>query len=142
MTDRFITEADYVMIGDEALKVLQQSDERRRERAEQSAQEEISGYLRGRYDTEAVFAARGDDRNSKIVTYYCDLALLELAGSLPGRMGLELREKRYKLAIEWLDKVQAGKVIPALPTLTGPAGEKDINNPVRYGSGQKNSYDW
>lgn len=138
----FVTEEDYIMIGDDALKVLQQSDETKRQRAEQSAQEEISGYLRGRYDVDVVFAAEDAQRNSKIVTYYCDIALFELVSSLPGRMGLELREKRYKLAIEWLDKVQAGKVIPALPTLTGASGETDINNPVRYGSGQKNNYDW
>ena len=31
------------------------------------AQEEISGYLRARYDIEAIFAASGDERNPLIV---------------------------------------------------------------------------
>lgn len=138
----FVTEEDYITIDPDALKVIQMSDASRRVRAERTAQEEISGYLRGRYDVEAVFNATGDERNAKIVGYYCDIALFELVSSLPGRQGLEIREKRYKLAIEWLDKVQNGKVIPLIPTLSNESGETDMNNPVRYGSGQKNNYDW
>lgn len=138
----FVTEEDYIMVGDDALKVLQQSKPEKRLLAEQFAQEEISSRLRGRYDVTQAFAATGAERNMQLVVFYCDIALYQLVCWLPGRMGLEIREKRYKTATEWLDKVQAGKALPSLPTLAGPSGETDINNPVRYGSGQKNNYDW
>lgn len=138
----FVTEEDYIMVGADSLKILQQSDPDKRRMAELSAQEEISSYLRSRYDVETTFAATGAERNSQIVMYYCDIALYHMSSWLPGRMGFEIREKRYETAMKWLDKVQAGKVIPALPTITGPAGEEDYNNPIRYGAGQKNNYDW
>lgn len=138
----FVTEEDYIMVGADSLKVLQQSDPDKRRMAELSAQEEISSYLRSRYDVETTFAATAAERNSQIVMYYCDIALYHMSSWLPGRMGFEIREKRYETAMKWLDKVQAGKVIPALPTITGPAGEEDYNNPIRYGAGQKNNYDW
>ena len=54
----FITEEDYkVVIGDAALKVISQTDEVNRNNAEAEAQEEISGYLRPRYDCNAIFSA-------------------------------------------------------------------------------------
>lgn len=139
---KFVTEDDYIVVGSDALKVIQQSDEGKRHLAEQAAQEEISGYLRGRYDTKKIFASRDIERNMQIVLYFCDIALYHMVCWLPGRLGLEIREKRYKQAIEWLERVQAGKVVPELPTLTGPAGEEDYYNPIRYGAGQKNNYDW
>ena len=56
----FITEEDYkVVIGNDALKVITQTDEANRANAEAEAIEEISGYLRPRYDCVATFAAEG-----------------------------------------------------------------------------------
>lgn len=138
----FVDENDYVVIGADALKILQQSSPEKRHLAEQAAEEEISGYLRGRYDVKKVFSQTGIDRNMQIVIYYCDIALYHLISWLPGKMGTEIREERYKRAVEWLEKVSAGKTIPDLPLPTGPNGEEDTYNPIRYGSGQKNNYDW
>lgn len=141
-TKGFVTEDDYIVVGQDALKIIQQSNTENRTRAELAAREEISGYLRERYDVAKIFAAKDIGRNMQIVLYFCDIALYHMSCWLPGRIGLEIREKRYEQAIEWLEKVQAGKVMPELPTLTGPAGEEDYYNPIRYGAGQKNSYDW
>lgn len=141
-TTGFVTEDDYIVVGQDALKIIQQSNAENRTRAEFAAREEISGYLRERYDVAKIFAAKDIGRNMQIVLYFCDIALYHMSCWLPGRIGLEIREKRYEQAIEWLEKVQAGKVMPELPTLTGPAGEEDYYNPIRYGAGQKNSYDW
>ena len=142
VTTRFVTEDDYIVVGTDALKVIQQSDAANRHRAELAAQEEISGFLRERYNVEDIFSRRDMERNMQIVLYFCDIALYHMSCWLPRSMGLELREKRYKQALEWLEKVQAGKVMPDLPTLKGPAGEEDFYNPIRYGAGQKNNYDW
>lgn len=142
MDKPFVTEDDYIVVGSEALKVIQQSNEKNRHLAEQAAREEISGYLRGRYDVGQVFNKTDMERNMQIVLYFCDIALYHMVCWLPNRMGLEIREKRYKQTIEWLERVQSGKVTPDLPTLSGPSGEEDYHNPIRYGAGQKNSYDW
>ena len=51
----FITEEDYrVVIGENALKVVSQASQEIRDNAELEACEEIAGYLRPKYDTEAV----------------------------------------------------------------------------------------
>lgn len=138
----FVNEEDYVTVGADALKVLQQSSPEKRALAERAAQEEISGYLRGRYDMERTFELTAEQRNSQLVMYYCDIALYHLVSWLPSRMGYEIREVRYKRAIEWLESVQRGGVMPDLPTPRGKNGEEDIYNPIRYGAGQKNRYDW
>lgn len=141
-TTGFVTEDDYIVVGADALRIIQQSNAENRKRAELAAREEMSGYLRERYDVASIFAARDIERNMQLVLYYCDIALYHMACWLPGRAGLEIREKRHKQATEWLEKVQSGKVTPDLPTQTGPAGEEDYHNPIRYGAGQKNNYDW
>ena len=60
-------------------------------------------------------------------------------------MGYEIREKRYRITGDYICEVkdiQAGNVTPDIPTLTGPKGEEDYHNPVRYGSAEKNNYIW
>lgn len=120
----FITEEDYkVVIGDSALKVVSQTSQKNRTNAEQEAREEISGYLRPKYDCEAVFAAEGDTRNKLIIMYTCDIALYHMSASQPQKMGAEIREERYKRAIKWLEGVQAGKILPDLPLAVDEDGE-------------------
>ena len=64
----FITEEDYrVVIGENALKVVSQASGEIRDNAELEACEEIAGYLRPKYDTEAVFSAEGEERNRLVV---------------------------------------------------------------------------
>lgn len=138
----FLTEEDYIVASSTALSVLQQSSEEKRERAERMAIEEVSGYLRSRYDVEKVFAATGAERNDLVVMRTCDVALYHLSSWLPNKMGHDIRKERYELAIKWLEGVQAGKITPDLPTVTGEDGEEDINNPMKWGSEKKNVYLW
>lgn len=138
----FLTEEDYIVASSTALSVLQQSSEENRERAERMAIEEVSGYLRSRYDVEKVFAATGAERNDLVVMRTCDVALYHLSSWLPNKMGHDIRKERYELAIKWLEGVQAGKITPDLPTVTGEDGEEDINNPMKWGSEKKNVYLW
>lgn len=104
--------------------------------------EEVSGYLRSRYDVKKIFAATGSERNQIIVLRTSDVALYHLSAWLPNKMGHEIRKERYELALKWLEGVQAGKIIPDLPTVTGEDGEEDMNNPVKWGSGTQNTYIW
>ena len=115
----FITDEDYsVVIGDNALRTMSQVSQSNRRQAEDEAIEEIASYLRPKYDTEAIFAATGGERNSYIVMISCDIALYHLSASLPQKMGTEVRKERYDRAIKWLEGVQAGKIVPDLPLAT------------------------
>lgn len=138
----FITQEDYkVVIGDSALKVISQVSEENRANAEAEAQEEIAGYLRPKYDCTAIFTAEGTDRNRLIVMYTCDIALYHLSASMPQKMGSEIREERYKRAIEWLEGVQAGKIVPDLPQVLDEEGEP-ANTSFVYGCQKKLRHNW
>lgn len=139
----FLTTDDYKAVSDaQTLDVIHQSDEANLERAELYAQEEISSYLRGRYNMPAAYAAAGLERNSQLVMLTADVALYHLIAWLPKRMGFEIRETRYKRAIEYLEDVQAGKASPDLPPLIDPGTGEDAGIPVKYGSWKKGTYDY
>ena len=53
-----------------------------------------------------------------------------------------IRKKNSALDIEYLKEIQAGRVIPDIPTVMGPDGEEDFHNPIRYGSAARNEYIW
>ena len=138
----FITENDYIQVGSEALKIMQQSSKENRLAAEQRAMSRIAAALRGRYDIEGTFAREGEERAAELVGCATDIALYHMVCSLPQRMGYEIREKRYNAALDYLKEIQAGRITPDIPTVTGPGGEEDYHNPVRYGSVPKNNYTW
>lgn len=97
----FIQEIDYkVVIGESAFKVVSQADQENRVNAELEAVEEISGYLRPKYDCRAIFETEGSDRNRQVLMYACDIALYHMTASLPNRMGMDIRKERYERAIE------------------------------------------
>ena len=112
----FIDKEDYkVVIGDAAFKVISQADPDTVANAELEAVEEMSGYLRPVYDTEAIFSAAGNDRNRLVVMYTADIALYHLSAALPQKMGSEIRKERYDRAIKWLEggAVRAHRTRPA-----------------------------
>lgn len=139
----FLSDTDYITVaGKDSLKVLQQHDDENRLRAELAAIDEVKMYLASRYDTDAIFNAENDSRSALIVMITVDIALYHLVSALPGKMGHEIRETRYKRAVELLKDTQRGNVAADLPTKTGLDGEEDIYNPIRYNAGQKNNYDY
>lgn len=138
----FVTEEDYkVVVGDSSLKTISQVSETNRENAECEAVEEISGYLRPKFDCDAIFSAEGDARNRLIVMYTCDIALYHMSASLPQKMGTEIREERYKRAIEWLQGVQSGKIVPDLTLALDENGDPAAM-PIRYGCERKQNNIW
>ena len=138
----FLNNLDYqVMIGQRAFYLIQQSDEENRRRAEEMAREEMAGYLRPRYDVERIFARPGEQRNMQIVMFLCDITLYHLVSWLPQKMGYEIREIRYRRAIEWLQGVQSGKIVPDLDTPDDSNGEPQPYN-LKWGSEQHSNYIW
>ena len=135
----YITEQDYINIGEEALKIVQQSKEENRLLAERFAMDFAAGYLRGRYDVDAAFSREGDERNMALVGCLTDIALYRMVLGLPARMSLEKYSTQYDKQVEWLEAVQASEVMLDLPTVTGPDGQED---PIRTGEGIRNNYIW
>lgn len=138
----FLTKADFKAVCDNTtLQVIDQADDDNLARSEKYAIEEISSYLRSRFDTATAFSKTGDYRNSQLVMITCDVALYHLIAWLPKRIGFEIRETRYKQAIEWLKDVQAGKATPDLPLPTDDGGQ-EIIRPISYGGMAKSKYDY
>lgn len=138
----FITDQDYkVVIGEQALKVVSQVSPDNRRIAETEAIEEVAGYLRPKYDTDAIFKATGNERNHLIVMQTCDIALYHMTASAPQKMGMEIRKERYERAVKWLEGVQAGKIVPDLPLATDEQGNP-LGFPMVYGSQKKLKHYW
>lgn len=136
-----ITDEDYkVVIGENALDVLSRTSAENRASAEAEAQEEISGYLRPKYDCAAIFGASGRDRNKLIVMYMCDIALYNMCSSQPARMGMEIRRERYERAVRGLKEVAGGKVVPDLPPAVGSGVSSGAV--ISYGCKPKLHHDW
>lgn len=139
----FLEYTDYrVVAGEAAFKTISQAEPDVVAQAEREAVEEICGYLRPKYDVEAVFAAEGAARNAHIVMICADMALYHMVASQPQRMGYEIRETRYRRAVKWLEDVASGKVVPDLP-VAGAGGPEDGSGPaVSWGSQWKRGNEW
>lgn len=139
----FLTIDDFKAVCDmQTLNVINQADTGNLDRAERYAIEEVSSYLRSRFDTAAAFSASGDQRNGFLVMILADVCLYHLIAWLPKRIGFEIRETRYKQAIEWLKDVQAGKASPDLPVPTDPDTGEVTSQPVRFGGWAKSEYQY
>ncbi len=101
--------------------------------AESRAISEMGGYLNARYDTEAIFAATGNDRNPLMVMYCVDIALYHLHSVLNPKKVPDHRKERFDQAKQWLADVAAGMINPPdLPRITD--GSRDY---VLFGSNTK-----
>lgn len=127
--ESYLTDNDYrVVIGEQALKTVLAAGTDVRSEAERTAIEEASCYLRPRYDAEAAFAARGDERNRMLVRTVADIAIYHLVSAIPQKMGMDIRRERYDTAIAWLQAIASGRVVPDLPTASGPDGSEAVSS--------------
>ncbi len=139
----FLSTDDFKTVCDpQTLTVINQDDTSNLDRAERYAIEEVSSYLRTRYDVGAAFSKSGTQRNASLVMVVADVALYHLVSWLPKRIGFEIRETRYNQAIAWLKDVQSGKATPDLPTPTDPTTGQETSQPVRYGGWSKSDYQY
>ncbi|MBA9078953.1 phage protein Gp36 family protein [Rufibacter quisquiliarum] len=128
----FLTDEDYKgLIDQEDLEAFSENDPETRRKAERQAQEDISSYLRSRFDVAAIFATEGESRNSKIVEVMADLSIWNLIPSGTYRDVSDIRETRYKAAITWLCRVQKGELLPELPRYQEESGK---GRTFRWGS--------
>ena len=139
----FLEYTDYrVVAGEAAFKTISQAEPEVVMQAEREAVEEICGYLRPKYDVEAIFSAEGTSRNSHVVMICADIALYHMVASQPQRLGYEIRETRYKRAVKWLEDVAAGKIVPDLPAAGESAPDDGSGEALSWGSMWKRGNEW
>jgi len=135
----FLTDDDFTeyQVRNEVLSVLKISDTTL-DTAELTAQEQMSSYLRTRYDVANIFNKTADDRNPLIIMYMIDLILYHLHSNTASRVMPKVREDRHKAAVEWLEKVNRDKLLPDLPQLP----DTTIDPVYRFGSNTYVSSRW
>lgn len=131
----FLTIPDYKYQLDEQAQEELFYDPQSRIKAEAAAIEEMASYLRGRFDTVALFALRGNARNQLIVMYLVDMSIYHLFTQLEMAELPKHRKDRYQAAVAWLVDVADGKSNPVLPEYAEPEDESGI----KFGSEPKNS---
>jgi hypothetical protein len=135
----FLTEDDFTayQVRAEVLSVLTISGTTL-DAAQLTAQEQMSAYLRARYDVVSIFATTGADRNPLVVMYMIDMILYHLHSNTPNRVMPKAREDRFNAAIAWLTGVNQDTLIPDLPVLA-----TNTPDPVyRFGSDYPTRQRW
>ena len=136
-----LTSEDYTMLVTgadlEALKPELEEESETLSQAENTAQEEITGYLRNRYDVSTIFSEE-EARNPMVIMTMIDITLWHLSAKLPGRMNYDIRKERYEAALSWLEKVNKGLVNPGLPLID----DTDPGNPIKFASQRKKNPFW
>ncbi len=119
----------------ENISVIARDDETILTAAIDGAVQEAKSYL-GSYDRETIFAAQDDDRNALLLIFIKDMAVWHFVNLCNAGSDLELRQDRYKRAVDWLKAVQCGDVSPDLPKPVDEEGEATTGG-VIYGSNSK-----
>jgi hypothetical protein len=135
----FLTDDDFVQyqVREAILQVLTISGSTL-DGAELAAIEQMSGYLRARFDVAATFSAAGTARNPLIIMYLIDLIIYHLHSNTATRVMPKAREDRFNAAITWLTGVNGGSLIPNLPELPST-----MPDPLfKFGTNEKYSRRW
>lgn len=119
----FIQTSDYnASIHREIIETITRGDDEVVEICEDRAVDEMRSYLSGRYDCDAIFAARGVERNTLILMMAIDITIYHIFSIHNPQKLSQVRVDRYNRAVEWLKAVAAGKIsiadAPLLPEET------------------------
>jgi len=138
----YLTIQDYrTLITDDDREVVEQADTIVRTNAEKAAIEYFKGYLRSRYNVDALFALTGEDRNAALLLFVMDEVLYTLHSSLPGNLMPEIRQLRKDAVDKWLMDIQKGFTQPDFPTIDNETGS-DTGKPVKFGGNKKLGQTW
>ena len=129
----FISAADYkAQIKDANLTRMIEGDEAILSEAEATAQAVVKDSLFSRYDTDAIFAAIGDNRNRQIVRWCCVLTLYYLYERLPANIMPERVRDNYTEVMGFLKEIEDGKKPMNIPQKTNSETGATITK-FRYG---------
>lgn len=101
-----------------------------------AATAEAAGYLQS-YDMKAEFAKTAAARNANLVMFIKDIAIWHYINICNVNTDLDLRLKRYELAVKWLVGVQKGSITPDLPAKKDENGAELNTTPFKVGSNPK-----
>lgn len=132
----FLSQSDYTAQIQPEIKQAISSDPSLWTASELQAQEEITGYLRNRFDVADIFSKINNDRNPRIVILMVDIVLYHIHSRIAPRNIPEIREVRYEQAIEWLKAVNKGTIVPDLPMLDDPINGGSLSE-LKLGSNPK-----
>ena len=135
----FIQLEDYdASIHREILNAITREDAAVIEICEDRAIAEMRGYLKARYDVDALFAQQGEDRHPLVLMFAIDIAVYHLFSLHNPQKLSQLRKDRYERAMEWLRQVAAQKILvdgaPELDqeTVAGHTPLRVSSNPKRH----------
>lgn len=122
----FLTIQDYEQVIDlTLLNRITENNSALLDKAELVSIEQANGYLRGRYDVQAIFGALGVARNPQLVMCLVDISLYHIYARVNPREMTQIRIDRMENAVDWLKGVLDGSMLPNLPLLPDP----DPNTP-------------
>lgn len=106
---RFLTDQDYdASVHREILEAVTRDDAALIKICEDRAVKDMRNYLHLHYDCDAIFSARGDDRDPMLVMFCVDIAVYHLFTMHNPRNMSKIREDRYNRATAWLKAVGRG----------------------------------
>lgn len=154
--DRFLTTEDLKNgIYEYQTEQITELDESIIYQALATAEDEVKSYLyandkkefldgRKRYDVEAIFSARGEERNALILMHCITIAKWYIIQLANPDVIHEHAKERYDRATDWLKKIAKGELtLSSLPTLKDNESESNADNkrderlPFRFGSREK-----
>ena len=124
-------------IYEEDMDTISHGDDATMMSAIDAAIEEVQGYLT-KYDTGKIFAARGKERNPILLLFVKDIAAWHFCNICNAGVDIEMREKRYNRAIEWLRNNQ-NRQNPNLPAAPERPGQQECRHcgEIAFGSNRK-----
>lgn len=124
-------------IYEEDMDTISHGDDAAMMSAIDAAIEEVQGYLT-KYDAGKIFAARGKERNPILLLFVKDIAAWHFCNICNAGVDIEMREKRYDRAIEWLKNNQ-NRQNPNLPAAPEQPGRQECRccGEIAFGSNRK-----
>ena len=112
----WIEETDFTpIIKADNLGAVIEADETILDIVESWAISKVVGYLYNLYDTDAIFATSGTERNQLLVSMVCKIMLHELYGRLPKQKIPDYRQGQYDETITFLEGLRDAKNALPLP---------------------------
>lgn len=89
---------------------------------------EMRSYMNKTYDCDAIFSARGEERNALVLMFAVDIAVYHIFCQHNPYKIAKIRQDRYDRAIDWLKGIQqSDTTIDGAPRL--PEEEQTANSP-------------
>ncbi len=135
----FCTPEDiYTVIYEEKVEAISREDEKPLDDAIRAAVAEVGGYL-GRYDLDGMLEKEDDERDFFLLSIIKTVAAWHFITLANVGVDYNIFRQRYEDAIEYLEKIQAGKASPRHwpPAPVDPITGNDPSGVFKFGSNPK-----